>query len=237
MFPPPKARNPAINAINATAKMTINPRGTASLSVASCLGTGALPRNPDPFTVMTAICVFCGSSFGAKPLYRAQARALGSSIGRRGWSMVFGGGGNGLMGETARAAHDAGAKVLGVLPDFLRRIEAPLEDDSEDLVIVPDMQIRKQKMLAAADAFVILPGGLGTLDEIFEVLSTAQLKVHAKPIVVVDTDGFYAPLWRLLDRLVAEGFAREVNALFHVVATPEAALDRVAALLGDAARQ
>jgi len=183
-----------------------------------------------------AICVFCGSSFGARPDYRAAAQALGSSIGARGWSMVFGGGGNGLMGEAARAAHDSGAKVLGVLPEFLRRIEVPLGGDAEDLVIVPDMQIRKQKMLAAADAFVILPGGLGTLDEIFEVLSTAQLKVHAKPIVILDTGGFYAPLWPLLEKVVAEGFARDVGALYRVAKTPDEALDLIAALLGDAAR-
>ena len=184
-----------------------------------------------------AICVFCGSSFGTRPEYRAAAHALGSSIGARGWSMVFGGGNNGLMGETARAAHDAGAKVLGVLPDFLRKIEVPLAADAEDLIIVPDMQIRKQKMLGAADAFVILPGGLGTLDEIFEVLSTAQLQVHAKPIVIVDVADFYAPLWPVLDKIVADGFARDtIGTLYHVVQTPEAALDKIAALLGDAAR-
>ncbi len=150
--------------------------------------------------------------------------------------MVFGGGNNGLMGEAARAAHDAGAKVLGVLPDFLREIEVPLAGDAEDLVIVPDMQIRKQKMLAAADAFVILPGGLGTLDEIFEVLSTAQLKVHTKPIIVLDTAGFYAPLWPMLDTIMAEGFARDVGALYRVAQTPEDALDAIADLLRDAPR-
>jgi uncharacterized protein (TIGR00730 family) len=184
-----------------------------------------------------AICVFCGSSFGARPEYRAAAHALGSSIGRRGWSMVFGGGDKGLMGETARAAVAAGAKVLGVLPEFLRAIEVPLAGESEELVIVPDLQVRKQKMLAAADAFVILPGGLGTLDEILEVLSTAQLKVHAKPIVIVDTNGFYAPLWPLLDTLVAEGFARDAGVFYRVAATSDEALDTVAALLRDAPGQ
>ena len=90
-------------------------------------------------------------------------------IGSRGFSLVFGGGNNGLMGVVARSAHAAGARVLGILPDFLRKIEIPLEPESEDLVIVPDMQIRKQKMLAAADAFVLLPGGLGTLDELLVI--------------------------------------------------------------------
>ncbi len=183
------------------------------------------------------ICVFCGSSSGARPSYGAAAQQLGSMIGRRGHFLVFGGGGNGLMGEVARAAHGAGAKVLGVLPDFLRRIEVPLEPESEDLVIVPDMQIRKQKMLAAASAFVVLPGGLGTLDELFEVLSISQLKVHDKPIVIVDTDGFYAPLWPLLSHIVREGFAlRSIETLFHVAKTPHEAMDKIEALLGDPAR-
>jgi hypothetical protein len=184
-----------------------------------------------------AICVFCGSSHGAKPAYGDAARRLGTLIGTKGYSMVFGGGRNGLMGVTASAAHAAGAKVLGVLPDFLKRIEVPLEPESEDLVIVPDMQIRKQIMLNRSDAFVVLPGGLGTLDELFEVLSISQLRAHDKPIVIVDTDGFYEQLWPLLARVVREGFAqRSIENFYHVVATPEAAMDKIDALLGHAAR-
>lgn len=158
-------------------------------------------------------------------------------IGSRGFSLVFGGGNNGLMGIVARSAHTAGARVLGILPDFLRKIEIPLEPESEDLVIVPDMQIRKQKMLAAADAFVLLPGGLGTLDELFEVLSIAQLKVHDKPIVILDVEDFYAPLWPLLQRIVHEGFAlRSIDGLYHVAKTPAEAMDKLAALLGHTPR-
>ncbi len=184
-----------------------------------------------------AICVFCGSSPGVKPGYAAAAQDLGSRIGGRGWSLVFGGGNNGLMGIVARSVHGAGAKVLGILPDFLKKIEVPLEPESEELVIVPDMQIRKQKMLAASDAFVVLPGGLGTLDELFEVLSISQLKVHDKPIVVVDTEGFFAPLWPVLAKIVDEGFAHaRIGSLYHVVKTPDEALERIASLLGDAAR-
>ena len=184
-----------------------------------------------------AICVFCGSSPGVKPAYADAAQQLGSMIGARGHSVVFGGGNGGLMGIVARSAHDAGAKVLGILPDFLRRIEIPLEPDSEDLVIVPDMQIRKQKMLAASDAFVVLPGGLGTLDEVFEVLSISQLKVHDKPILVVDTQGFFAPLWPMLAKIIDEGFAHaRIADLYEVVQTPGEALDRIEALLRDAAR-
>ncbi|HEY4943213.1 MAG TPA: TIGR00730 family Rossman fold protein [Rhizomicrobium sp.] len=184
-----------------------------------------------------AICVFCGSSHGARPAYAAAAARLGTLIGEGGYAMVFGGGQNGLMGVAARAAHAAGAKVLGVLPDFLRRIEVPLEPESEDLVIVPDMQIRKQIMLNRSDAFVVLPGGLGTLDELFEVLSISQLKAHDKPIVVIDTEGFYTALWPLLSHIVREGFAvRSIENLYHVVATPDEAMARIAALLRHAAR-
>ncbi len=183
-----------------------------------------------------AICVFCGSSHGARPAYSAAAKRLGTLIGARGYDMVFGGGKNGLMGDAAMAAATAGAKVLGVLPDFLRKIEIPLAAESEELVIVPDMQIRKQIMLEKSAAFIVLPGGLGTLDELFEVLSISQLKVHAKPIVIVDTDGFYEPLWPLLSRVVREGFAlRAIENFYHVVKTPEEALDKLDLLLGHAA--
>lgn len=181
-----------------------------------------------------AICVFCGSSHGAKPAYSEVATRLGTLIGERGFSMVFGGGNVGLMGDSSRAARAAGAKVFGVIPGFLRQREAAL--GGVDEVIVPDMQIRKQLMLERSDAFVILPGGLGTLDELFEVLSISQLKAHDKPIVIVDTDDFYAPLWPLLARVVREGFAqRNIESLYHVVKSPEQAMDKLAELLGDAA--
>jgi uncharacterized protein (TIGR00730 family) len=182
-----------------------------------------------------AICVFCGSSPGVKPAYSAAARRLGTLIGERGYAMVFGGGNVGLMGETARAALAAGAKVAGVLPHFLRKLETPLDGIAE--TIVPDMQVRKSLMLGQSDAFIVLPGGLGTLDELFEVLSISQLKVHDKPIVIVDTEGFYEPLWPLLARIVREGFAlRSIEKFYHVVATPEEAMDKIAALLGHPAR-
>ncbi|HUO88922.1 MAG TPA: TIGR00730 family Rossman fold protein [Rhizomicrobium sp.] len=182
-----------------------------------------------------AICVFCGSAHGSKPAYSAAAVRLGTLIGEHGFAMVFGGGNVGLMGDCSRAARAAGAKVLGVIPGFLRRRETPLEGADE--VIVPDMQVRKQRMLAESDAFIILPGGLGTLDELFEVLSISQLRAHDKPIVIVDTEDFYAPLWPLLARVVREGFAlRNIENLYHVVQTPDQAIDKVAMLLGHPAR-
>lgn len=183
-----------------------------------------------------AICVFCGSAHGARPAYSQAAKRMGTLIGTHGYDMVFGGGKNGLMGDVAVAAHAAGAKVLGILPDFLRKIEIPLATESEELLIVPDMQVRKQKMLAASDAFVILPGGLGTLDELFEVLSISQLKVHDKPVMIVDVEGFYEPLWPLLQRVVHEGFAmRNIESLYHVAKTPDEAIARLDMLLGHSA--
>lgn len=188
------------------------------------------PVRPHP--ARHTICVFCGSSPGRKPVYAEAARTLGRLIGEQGCTLVFGGGGVGLMGEVARAARDSGAPVIGILPAFLRGVEPPLKS-AEELVITPDLQLRKSRMLALADAFVILPGGLGTLDEYFEVITTTQLKVHAKPIILVDVDGYFAPLRALLDRVVEEGFARAEIASHHeFVATPADAMKRIMSLLG-----
>lgn len=181
-----------------------------------------------------AICVFCGSSHGARPAYAAAANRLGTLIAQRGYSLVFGGGNVGLMGEVARAAHAGGARVLGVLPSFLQHLEQPLKT-AEELVVVPDMQQRKSIMLARSDAFISLPGGLGTFDEIFEVLSTAQLQVHQKPLVLVDTEGYFTQFEQLIARIVREGFAiRSIDKFYRIVPTPEAALDFVGARLGKA---
>jgi uncharacterized protein (TIGR00730 family) len=171
-----------------------------------------------------AICVFCGSSFGNDPEFRAAAHALGVGLAGAGFRMVFGGGGLGLMGETARGARDAGTSVEGILPGFLRDIEPPLSH-GETTEIVPDMFVRKEKMIARSDAFVILPGGLGTYDEFFEVVTTAQLRVHAKPIIVVNVKGYYDPLLAMMQATVANGFAKEaVLRLYSVVPDADAAI-------------
>lgn len=181
------------------------------------------PENPRPASVAT-IGVFCGSSYGSDPAYEAAARELGALLGAAGMAMVFGGGDIGLMGEAARAVRKAGRKVTGVLPQFLRHLEPPLIN-GEEVTITADLQERKRRMLADSDAFAVLPGGLGTLDEFFEVITSAQLGVFAKPIVVIDTDGFYAPLKALLEHVVRHGFAkRESLDLCRFVATPDAAI-------------
>jgi len=178
------------------------------------------------------VCVFCGSSPGVSPVYAESARQLGQMLAENGYRLVFGGGGVGLMGEVARAARDAGAPVIGVLPAFLRSLEPPLKS-AEELIITPDLQQRKTRMLALADAFVILPGGLGTLDEYFEVITTTQLRVHAKPIIVINVERYFDPLKALLDRVVDQGFARMEIASYHeFVATPAEAMERLKHLLG-----
>jgi uncharacterized protein (TIGR00730 family) len=178
------------------------------------------------------VCVFCGSSPGAKPVYAQAARELGQLLGENGYRLVFGGGGIGLMGEVARAARDAGAPVIGILPAFLRSLEPPLKS-VEELIVTPDLQQRKARMLALADAFVILPGGLGTLDEYFEVITTRQLRVHAKPIIIVNVEGYFDPLKVLLNRVVEQGFARMEIASYHeFVGTPAEAIERLRHLPG-----
>ena len=171
-----------------------------------------------------AICVFCGSSLGADPKFAQAARELGALIGTHGYRMVFGGGSIGLMGETARAARDAGARVISVIPTFLSHLEPPLRSPDE-LFIVDTLFARKQKMMELADAFVVLPGGLGTMDEFFEVLGSAQLGQHEKPIVLVNLDGYFAPLLALVDHIVQSGFAHyEFASHYRVVTSPDEAM-------------
>jgi len=181
-----------------------------------------------------SICVFCGSSFGSRPDYADAARRLGELIAKRGFSLVFGGGAVGLMGEVSRAVSLNGGSVTGVLPEFLKHLEPPSRA-TDKLIVTPDMQERKRHMLALSDAFVVLPGGLGTLDEIFEVVSTAQLKVHRKPIVLVNLHGHFDPVVRLIDHVIKDGFAAATaTALFEVVKSPEQAIEAVEASLAAA---
>ena len=157
-------------------------------------------------------------------LRASGAGRLGTLIGEGGMDLVFGGGDVGLMGEVARAAHATGAGVHGVMPEFLRYLEPPLKE-GETLEFTPDLQQRKERMLSLADAFVILPGGLGTLDEFFEVLTSAQLGALKKPIVVLNTNGYFDSLRELIAHVIRSGFARgDAASLCHFVTTPDEAL-------------
>lgn len=150
-----------------------------------------------------SVCLFCGSSDSAHPRYLAAARELGQALARDGYRLVYGGGGVGLMGEAARAAHAAGGAVLGVMPAFLRDRERLF--DEVETVVVTSMHERKQLMYDQSDAFVVAPGGVGTLEEIVELLSWRRLDLHAKPIVFLDVDGFWEPFFALMRHSVDEG--------------------------------
>jgi uncharacterized protein (TIGR00730 family) len=194
---------------------------------------GILPQVCNAMSNKTpAICVFCGASFGADPRYGAAAERLGRLLAEGGFTLIFGGGGPGLMGAMAKAVIDGGARVRGILPGFLRGVEKPPEWEQE-LEITPDLQLRKTKMLAEADAFVILPGGAGTMDEFFEVVTSAQLHVLAKPIVLVNVAGYFEPLLKLMRHIVDQGFARNgLLDVFAVVETPDDAIDMITEKLG-----
>lgn len=153
-----------------------------------------------------SICVFCGSRVGARPAYATAARDFGRAIAEEGWRLVYGAGDVGLMGEVARAAQQSGARTMGVIPTHLMSREQGKRDLSQ-LVITEDMHERKKVMFMNSDAIVVLPGGAGSLDEFFEVLTWRQIGLHAKPIFLLDTEGYWQPLAALARHVVAEGFA------------------------------
>ena len=156
---------------------------------------------------MKRICVFCGSSPGARPGYRAAAEALGTAIARRGLGLVYGGAHVGLMGVVADAALALGGEVIGVLPRALEAKELAHRRLSA-LYVVESMHERKALMAELSDAFVALPGGIGTLEETFEAWTWTQLGLHEKPCALLDVESYYAPLQEFLDRAVAERFVR-----------------------------
>src|SRR5580698_1560768 len=164
------------------------------------------------------VCVFCGSSPGSKPEYRAEAVGLGRLLGESGLGLVYGGAHAGLMGALADSALAHGCKVIGVIPRSLSGIEVAHQGLTK-LVLVETMHDRKALMAKEADAFVALPGGFGTLDEFFEILTWAQLGIHAKPCVLVNTAGYYDHLLSFLRVAIDEGFLKQKNkALIQVVA-------------------
>ncbi|MFZ1426479.1 MAG: TIGR00730 family Rossman fold protein [Geminicoccaceae bacterium] len=153
-----------------------------------------------------AVAVFCGSRTGADPAHAAAAEEFGSAIGRMGWQLVYGGGDVGLMGVTARAAINAGADVTGIIPQRLLDREAGKHDLTE-LRVTATMFERKELLIESADAFVALPGGLGTLDEILDAVTLRQLGYHAKPILLVDLGGYWQSCQVVFEQFVAAGFA------------------------------
>ncbi|HKQ45811.1 MAG TPA: TIGR00730 family Rossman fold protein [Rhizomicrobium sp.] len=180
---------------------------------------------PKDVKKIPAICVFCGSSFGNDSAFREAAQTIGDGIAQMGYSLVFGGGGLGLMGTVARAVLEGGQKIQGIMPGFLQALE-PEVSSQEKLIVTPHMQERKALMLQMSDAFIVLPGGLGTFDEFFEVAVEAQLGVHAKPIIVVNVNGYFDALDAMLHAIVEKGFAKHtILKLYYLADGPQAALE------------
>jgi uncharacterized protein (TIGR00730 family) len=176
------------------------------------------------------ICVYCGSSDRGPAAHRELAVAFGESMAASGIRLVFGGGRVGVMGALADAVMGAGGEVIGVIPNFLMRYEVG-HTGLTSLEIVSTMHARKARMAELSDAFVVLPGGLGTLEELFEIVTWRQLRLHDKPIVVIDPDGYWRALADLLDGIIAAGYARpEATQLFDFVDSPAAALARLSDL-------
>ncbi|MEC8845882.1 MAG: TIGR00730 family Rossman fold protein [Pseudomonadota bacterium] len=177
-----------------------------------------------------SICVFCGSSSAVAETHKDAARRFGAILAENGVRLIYGGGRVGLMGLVADGAAQAGGEVIGVIPDFLERLEVGNREISE-LVVTDSMHARKAKMYELADAFVTLPGGLGSLDETFEVITWTQLKLSAKPFAVVNIDGYWQPLLALIDHVIAAGFARPANRdILQVVDDVEAVLPALRAI-------
>ena len=165
---------------------------------------------------LDSVCVFCGSSNDADPAFLSAATELGKALAENGLRLVYGGGGVGLMGACARAAHDAGGRVFGIIPDFLVGRERAL--DTVETVVVTSMHQRKMLMFESSDAFVILPGGIGTLEEVVELLSWRRLELHAKPVVFYNPRDFWRPLFELFqhtvdEKLTPDGFMESFEAV------------------------
>jgi hypothetical protein len=186
-------------------------------------------RRTQPFSV----CVYCGSRPGLRPGYTAMARALGTAIGRRGWQLVYGGGRAGLMGEVAEATLASGGRVVGVIPVSLMKLEVGHAGLTE-LHVVDTMHQRKQMMAERSHAFIAMPGGIGTFEELFEVWTWRHLGYHDRPLGLLDAEGYWAPMVKFLDHAVAEGFmGADQMAMLLVADDVHRLLDVLAAAAGN----
>ncbi|MDJ0825428.1 MAG: TIGR00730 family Rossman fold protein [Rhodobacter sp.] len=167
-----------------------------------------------------SICVFCGARDGAHPAYRAAAQEIGTALADEGWRLVYGAGDVGLMGAVAAAAQAAGGDTFGVIPVHLMSREVAKRDLGR-FIVTENMHERKKVMFMNSDAIVVLPGGAGSLDEFFEVLTWRQLALHAKPIYLLNTEGYWGKLISLVDHVIAEGFAdQSLRSFVSVVGSP-----------------
>jgi len=206
--------------------LTVYIPGHGTKQVAESPADGHIAFMPD----IHAVAVFCGSRTGNDPAYRAAAQALGLGLARASIRLVYGGGRIGLMGVMADAALAAGGTVTGVIPEFLTQREVAHETITE-LIVTDSMHNRKQRMFEAADAFVSLPGGLGTLDETIEIITWRQLGLHAKPVLICNVAGSAAPFLATIEAAIAAGFAGpEARRIYEVLDGVPAVLKRLAHL-------
>ncbi|MBW4023076.1 MAG: TIGR00730 family Rossman fold protein [Proteobacteria bacterium] len=177
-----------------------------------------------------AVTVFGGASAGHDPICRETATALGRGMAEAGITVITGGGSIGMMGAVADGALGAGGQVIGIIPDFLARREVAHTKVSE-MIVTDSMHSRKRRMFEMSDAFVTLPGGLGTMDETFEIITWRQLDLHAKPVIICDVGGWAQPFLALIDALIGQGFApRHARRFFEVLTSAEAIVDRLSAM-------
>ncbi|MCY3877689.1 MAG: TIGR00730 family Rossman fold protein [Rhodobacteraceae bacterium] len=178
-----------------------------------------------------SVCLFCGSRNGSKPEFRNAAMRFGSLVAAEDWRLVYGAGDVGLMGAAAQAAISAGGTVYGVMPRHLFEMEVA-RNDLDTLIITDTMHERKMNMFENSDAIVALPGGLGTLDEFFEVLTWRQLGLHSKPLLLLNIDHYWDGLFRLMNDIIESGFADEdIREVYRVVTSPEAVIRELRNLL------
>ncbi|WP_424940254.1 TIGR00730 family Rossman fold protein [Aliiroseovarius sp. S253] len=177
-----------------------------------------------------SICVYCGSRMGGDPAYRGSAETLGAALANNNWRLVYGAGDVGLMGEVAKAAQTAGADTFGVIPEHLLNWEVG-KRDLTSFIVTENMHERKKVMFMNSDAVVVLPGGAGSLDEFFEILTWRQLGLHKKPILLLNVNGFWDPLIGLLDHVITQGFAEDSLKGFVTVVDD---VDQAVAALRDA---
>ena len=177
----------------------------------------------------SSVCVYCGSSSLIAQSFKSSARTIGTELAQCGVRVIYGGGHVGLMGIVADSALKAGGKVIGIIPEHIRSQEVQ-HNALTELHVVPDMHTRKRMMVERADAFIILPGGLGTLDEAFEILTWKKLKLHNKPIIIFNQDGYWDKMIALIDMTITEGFSQPADRVLFQVAT---SVEAVFALLDE----
>jgi uncharacterized protein (TIGR00730 family) len=201
---------------NMTSETQVNPAGL-NMAASEQWAPKETSVDESKKVLIRSVCVYCGSSSRVNERYKENAKILGTMLAQKGIDVVYGGGRVGLMGIVADAAMNAGGKVIGIIPQHIQSKEIEHHGLTE-LHVVDSMHTRKRMMAEKSDAFVVLPGGFGTLDEAFEIITWKQLQLHEKPVIIFDDGGFWDPLIKLMDNLINEGFATQRHRSLYQVA-------------------